>query len=159
MVRRLKATLQAVGLDIDGTITADPDFFAGLTRDLLAVGCQVHIVSSRSPEGLNGTQKELAEYGVQYSRLYLLPPISVAQELAPHVSLDWYQKHQWQKVRYSLEQGITHFADDETKVLSLFKRFAPDIVAVPFENRRILVDLIIPISSRQNPSAMGSMFP
>ena len=118
------------GLDIDGTITADPEFFARLSRKVIAAGGVVHVVSSRSPETQRETLKELKGLDVSFSKLYLLPPISTAQTLCPHKNLDWYQRHQWLKVEYPMTHRITHFVDDDTKVLALFARFAPTVEAI-----------------------------
>lgn len=128
-----------LGLDIDGTITGDPDLFASLSRAVLSEGA-VHIVSSRSPEARAQTVAELAELGIWYSALYLLPPVSAAQTLCPHKGLDWYQRHQWLKVHYALANGLTHFVDDEQKVLTLFARFAPSVVAIDFKDRHQRLD-------------------
>ncbi len=40
-----------LALDIDGTITSDPDFFARLLQVVIWGDGEVHVVSSRSPEG------------------------------------------------------------------------------------------------------------
>jgi hypothetical protein len=131
-----------LGLDIDGTITSDSSFFAGITRKWLKAGRKLHVVSSRSPEARAETLFELKELGIALTTLYLLSNISTAQSLCPHTKLDWYQRHQWLKVDYALTHGITHFVDDESKVLDLFARFAPGVTAVAFDNRRQLLDLI-----------------
>ncbi len=135
--------MMKIGLDIDGTITGDPTLFASICRGVLQEGA-VHIVSSRSPEARGETVAELAELGISYSALHLLPPISAAQSLCPHSGLDWYQRHQWLKVNYALANGLTHFVDDERKVLALFDRFAPSVTAIDFKNRKLLLELIRP---------------
>lgn len=35
--------------------------------------------------------------------------------------------------------GITHFVDDDRKVLALFARFAPSVAAIDFEDRERLL--------------------
>ncbi len=137
-----------IGLDIDGTITGDPSLFALICRDVLREGA-VHIVSSRSPEARAETVGELAELGISYSALHLLPPISAAQALCPHSGLDWYQRHQWLKVDYALANGLTHFVDDDRKVLALFDRFAPSVTAIDFKSRKLLLELIRPADGSQ----------
>jgi hypothetical protein len=127
-----------LGLDIDGTITLDPIFFAKICREVLRGG-EVHIVSSRSQEALKETVKELAELGITYTTVYLLARMSEAQIICPHAELDWYQRHQWLKVDYAIANGLTHFVDDDPKVLSLFNRFAPSIAAIDVNNREILL--------------------
>ena len=128
-----------LGLDIDGTITGDPKFFSRICRDVL-LGGEVHIVSSRSQEALQETIKELAELSITYTTIHLLAPMSEAQIICPHSGLDWYQRHQWLKVDYALANGLTHFVDDDPKVLSLFNRFAPSIAAIDFKRREQLLN-------------------
>ncbi len=124
-----------LGLDIDGTITADPAFFGSRASAVLKAGGEVHIVSSRSPESRLETAAELRDLGINYSALYLLPPISAAQDMCPHANLDWFQRHVWLKVAYALEHDLACFVDDDPKVLALFGRFAPRIEALSFIDR------------------------
>ena len=128
-----------IALDIDGTITADPPFFSTLARTVLDSGGEIHIVSTRSREGYDETVAEIRGYGIPWTALYLLPPISIAQQRCPHRELDWFQKHLWLKVDYALQNGITHFVDDDQKVLNLLIRFAPDILAISAGDRHLLV--------------------
>ncbi|HNO78713.1 MAG TPA: hypothetical protein PKN33_11690 [Phycisphaerae bacterium] len=58
-----------IGLDIDGTITRAPEFFAFLSKVLMAAGHHVAVVTHRMDRRL--TEEELAEYGVQYHELIL----------------------------------------------------------------------------------------
>lgn len=127
-----------IGLDIDGTITADPAFFAGVARQWLKAGRDVHIVSSRSPEARPETLSELKRLGVCFTALYLLPNYTAAQALCPHTELDWYHRHLWLKVDYALTHRITHFVDDDPMVLGLFAWFAPEVTALSFEKRHQL---------------------
>ncbi|MCX7166553.1 MAG: hypothetical protein NTV11_09785 [Rhodocyclales bacterium] len=130
-----------IALDIDGTITADPDFFADLSGSWIAAGRAVHIVSSRSPEARSETIIELKDYGIFFSAVYLLPPLSAAQKLCPHQNLDWFQRHLWLKVNYALTHRITHVVDDDPKVLTLFTRFAPDVAALSFLDRHQIANV------------------
>lgn len=127
-----------LALDIDGTITADPEFFARVCCNVLRGG-KVHVVSSRSPEARRETIAELAELGIEYSALHLTDSISHAQTFCPHKNLDWFQRHQWLKVDYSLANRITHFVDDDPRVLKLFSRYAPAIAAIGFADREVLL--------------------
>lgn len=92
------------------------------------------------------TVDELAKLGIAYSALHLLAPMSSAQALCPHNGLDWYQRHQWLKVAYALANGLTHFVDDDQKVLNLFNRFAPSVMAIDFNDRKLLLNLVRPAS-------------
>jgi hypothetical protein len=136
-----------LALDIDGTITSDPDFFARLAQDVIRGGGEVHVVSSRSPEARRETLSELSQFGIRFSALHLIPTISAAQSLCPHRELDWFQRHLWLKVDYALANGITHFVDDDRKVLALFARFAPSVAAIDFEDRERLLQR--PITSAE----------
>ena len=127
-----------LGLDIDGTITADPVFFRERTSAVIKNGGEVHVVSSRSPEARLETVTELSELGIRYSTLHLLPHISAAQWLCPHRELDWYQKHMWLKVAYALEYRLDCFVDDDPKVLALFDRYARGIKALSFLDRHLV---------------------
>lgn len=124
----------ALGLDIDGVITASPEFFALLSRKWKQEGKRVHIVSSRSdqPDARRATTDELHALGIAYDHLYLLPSIEVAQHRCPFPKLDWYQKYLWQKVDYCLKHGIGHFYDDDAKVVEVFRLIAPEIKVVHY---------------------------
>ena len=135
-----------IGLDIDGTITADPDFFAGIARIWLRAGREVHIVSARSPEARAETVWELNQFGVTFTELYLLPHPSVAWFLCPHGDLDWYQRYLWLKVNYALTHGVTHFVDDDPEVLDLFARFATRMTALSFDNRHELLTSVAAVT-------------
>lgn len=138
-----------LALDIDGTITSDPGFFAGVCRNVLNGG-EVHVVSSRSPEARRETISELSEMGISYTALHLIAPVSAAQTLCPHRELDWFQRHLWLKVDYALTNGITHFVDDDRKVLALFARFAPSVTAVDFLDRTMLLQYSIASGKQDN---------
>lgn len=127
-----------LGLDIDGTINADPVFFGSRASTVIKGGGEVHVVTSRSPEARAETVTELRELGISYSTLHLLPHISAAQWLCPHRELDWYQRHMWLKVAYALEYRLQYFVDDDPKVLALFYRYARGIKALSFLDRHLL---------------------
>ncbi len=131
-------TAHRIGLDIDGTVTADSDFFAGVARQWLKAGREVHIVSTRSLEARAETLLELKQLGVGFTALYLLPHFSAAQTLCPHAELDWFRRHLWLKVDYARTHSVTHFVDDDPMVLGLFARFAPRVAALSFDNRHQL---------------------
>ena len=125
-----------LGLDIDDTITADPPFFIGLAKRCLLAGGEVHVVSSRSPQAFVETKAELHTLALPYTSLFLLPPMSEAQGLCPHPELDWYCRYLWLKVNYALRYRLTHFVDDDERVLALFAKYASDVFAfLPAEAR------------------------
>jgi hypothetical protein len=117
----------ALGLDIDGTITEHPKYFARLARAFRDRGQPVHVVSSRSPIGEADTLKELAELGIPYDFLYLLPDFGKPIPQCPHGELSWYEQYLWQKLAYCQAHDVTAFYDDDPRVLTLFARYAPHI--------------------------------
>lgn len=119
-----------LGFDIDDTITAYPSFFKELAAHCLKAGGEVHVVSSRSPQAFADTEMEMRNLALPYTALHLLPPISTAQGICPHRELDWYQRYIWLKVDYALNHGLTHFVDDDERVLGLFARYAPHVFAL-----------------------------
>lgn len=126
-----------LGLDIDGTITRDPLRFAEIARSCMAAGGQVHIVTSRSEASRSPTLDELRGYRVPFTAIHFLGEMSRAADACPHKSLDWFERYLWQKVAYATQHGLTHFIDDDSKVLSLFARFAPEVVAISAGDDRI----------------------
>jgi len=127
-----------IALDIDDTITVEPPFFAAVSESVWGLGRELHIVSSRSPAARSETLAELRGYGIRFSALHLTPDISAAQTLCPHRELDWYSRWLWLKVDYALKHKITHFVDDDPKVLALLARYAPAITAISFEDRHLI---------------------
>lgn len=125
-----------IGLDMDGTITADPAFFARLARFVRERGQAVHVVTSRSPLGEAETRQELAGLGLAVDFLYPLPDFGKPIPRCPHPALSWYEQYLWQKVEYSLAHGIRSFFDDDPKVLALFVRHAPQIRLNPGWSRQ-----------------------
>ena len=130
--------VESIGIDIDGTITLDPMFFAQLSRGIRERGGYVHVVSSRSREGRSETLIELAEYGISFDELYLLPSIEDAQDLCPHKSLNWFDRHNWLKVEYAQRVQLRHFVDDDDRIIKLFRTYAREIKIIPVVERHVL---------------------
>jgi hypothetical protein len=61
--------------DMDGVITANPDFFKWFTYHLKKRGNsnEVYIVSSRNPQRKKESIKELNNWGISYDELYTMP--------------------------------------------------------------------------------------
>ena len=118
-----------IALDIDGTITKQPEFFAILSRGVWAAGGKVYVVTSRANSaGVRAeTQKELKSYGITFDEFFIIPDAGREQIPCPHGDLDWYQKYLWQKVAVCLEHDVTIVFEDDDKVIDLFKAYAPDI--------------------------------
>lgn len=129
----------AIGIDIDGTITEDPEFFSALTRKFRLGGTVVHVVTARGAECRQDTEEELFELDIEYDYLYLLPPMEVAVARCPHEDIEWFLRHFWLKVEYAQQHQLTHFVDDNERVLQLFNLYAPEIKAIPVTERHSLV--------------------
>lgn len=125
----------AIGIDIDGVITASPEYFSALTGKWRRDGKVIHVVSSRSDQLMARTDtiSELRHFGIVFDHLYLLPSIEVAQQMCPHIGLDWFQKYIWQKVDYCIKYRIGIFYDD-AKVVELFKALAPEIDIIHYKS-------------------------
>lgn len=117
------------GFDIDDTITRKPEYFSALSRQVHENCGKIYIVSSRSdlPEVKEHSIKELQKLNIYFDDIYLLPGYELAKEACPHNKLDWYQKYLWQKVRFCLDHDVQVFFDDDSKVVELFRQYAPKI--------------------------------
>jgi len=62
-------------IDIDGVITANPDFFEWFTFHLLKKlnDNKVYIITSRNPERKEETINELKHWGISYDELKFMP--------------------------------------------------------------------------------------
>ena len=119
-----------IALDIDGTITRLPEFFYILSHAIRTAGGKVYVVTSRSNSSgvRNETLRELKSYRIAFDELFIIPDAGREQIPCPHDELDWYQKYLWQKVSVCLEHNVTAIFEDDEKVVSLFKTYAPDIL-------------------------------
>jgi len=84
-----------IGVDIDDTITAVPEFFKSINSAFIKQGHVIHIITSRTAndEVREITQAELKKLGVVYNFLYILPAASETENICPYKELDWYQKY------------------------------------------------------------------
>lgn len=131
-----------VGIDIDGTITLDPAFFSAFTHDCRQSGIVIHIVSARPPDSRAETEAELLELEILYDELHLLPPIEEAITLCPHSEIEWFHRHFWMKIDYSIRKGLSHFVDDNERVLQLFRTYAPEIIVFQASEYPLLQSLL-----------------
>jgi uncharacterized HAD superfamily protein len=60
-----------VALDIDGTISEHPQFFAVLSVALRAAGHRVIVLTYRDPERADATRAQLAGWGVAFDELVI----------------------------------------------------------------------------------------
>lgn len=117
-----------VGLDVDNTITAYPEFFSLLSRAVKGSGGHVFVVTSRTrtPETIEATKEELNDLGIVYDHLYILHDQKEADRICPF-DLDWYQRFIFQKTVYCKANRVSIYFDDEQKVIDLFRQFLPEV--------------------------------
>ena len=117
-----------VGLDIDGTITAAPDFFRMVSDAVYKTDGRVIVVSARSNTSLSRTETaaELQRLGIRYSKLFLLPE-GGAMLGDPPTELGCLERYLWQKVHICESEGVEVFFDDDDTVVSLFAHYTTGI--------------------------------
>jgi hypothetical protein len=82
-----------IGLDLDFTITTVPEFFAVISKALMDVGHEVHVITFRDASSREETRRELVEMGINFSGLHL-PSDTVSSapdwkaEVAKDIGLD-----------------------------------------------------------------------
>lgn len=119
-----------LGLDIDKTITASPEFFSILSNAVRAAGGKVYIVSSRADilEARVETAKELRGLGIVYDELFhITADRETIEKDCQYMDLDWYQKYILQKINFCKYHKVDVYFDDEEKVIELFGMYAPEI--------------------------------
>ena len=126
---RLTSKRIVLGLDVDDTITAAPEFFALLTKAVRQAGGRVCIVTRRGnlPEVVEATRVELEDYGIEFDEINCIPDKKDEYISCPHEDLDWYEKYLWQKVAICEARNVDVLFDDDPKVVRLFERYAPGI--------------------------------
>jgi uncharacterized HAD superfamily protein len=70
-----------VALDIDGTISEHPAFFAMLSAALRAAGHRVLVLTFRDPAREAATREHLAAWGVVFDELVIAPSLEAKGEL------------------------------------------------------------------------------
>ena len=118
-----------IGLDIDGTITAYPEYFSELSQKIYDDGGSVIVITSRVDIGYNRmlTSDELKGLSIRYDYLHLFQPVDDINDLCPHKELDWYQQYLWQKVHHAINEKLDVYYEDEDRVLELFRGYAPEL--------------------------------
>ena len=72
-----------IGIDLDYTISAWPEWFSVVTRALVRDGHEVHVLTHREPGTETGIRAELAEFGIEYTALHLPEDDLSAREWKP----------------------------------------------------------------------------
>ena len=77
-----------VALDIDGTISEHPEFFAVLSSSLRAAGHQVLVLTYRDPTRSEVAKAQLAAWGVEFDELVIAPSLEAKGELCGILGVD-----------------------------------------------------------------------
>jgi hypothetical protein len=65
-----------IALDIDGTISERPDFFAELSTSFRRAGHRVLVLTYRDPARADATRVQLAAWGVEFDQLVIAPSLN-----------------------------------------------------------------------------------
>lgn len=77
-----------VALDIDGTISECPEFFAVLSAGLHAAGHQVLVLTYRDPDRAEATKAHLTTWGIKFDQLVIAPSLEAKGELCGTLGVD-----------------------------------------------------------------------
>ena len=77
-----------VALDIDGTISEHPEFFAVLSSALRAAGHLVVVLTYRDPARAEATNAQLAGWGIGFDELVIAPSLEAKGELCGALGID-----------------------------------------------------------------------
>ena len=77
-----------IALDIDGTISEHPNFFAVLSSSFRAAGHQVLVLTYRDPERAALTEAELLQWGIEYDELVYSRSLQQKGELCAEHRVD-----------------------------------------------------------------------
>ena len=120
-----------IALDIDGTITARPEFFAKFSREARAQGHRVVLLTSRSREVVEESLEEVRGYGVEFDDYYFLPESSERPDGDFPSELNWFEKQIWQKAEYCRDRGVDVFYEDCSKTIALVEKYSPGTKVIP----------------------------
>src|SRR6185436_2213183 len=82
------ARLMKVALDIDGTISEHPEFFAMLSAALRAAGHHVIVLTFRDPARDADTREHLVAWRVAFDELVIAPSLEAKGELCGALGVD-----------------------------------------------------------------------
>jgi uncharacterized HAD superfamily protein len=77
-----------IALDIDGTISDHPAFFAFLSAALRAAGHQILILTYRDPEKTDATRKQLSDWGILFDELVIAESLTAKGSLCVAYGVD-----------------------------------------------------------------------
>lgn len=112
-----------IGLDIDGTITTHPDFFARLSKEH-----EVVIITSRpeGPKSRADTEQELKELSIEFSFLCMCD-WGAEYEINVPEGLEGPARLNYQKVLACKHRGVAALFDDDPIVKALMAEYLPSV--------------------------------
>ena len=93
-----------IGLDLDDTITAMPEFFSVLSKALTKAGHKIYVITYRNKTDRMDTVQELREFGIEYEKLFCSDWNN--EDMGPY------------KARIAREVGLDLMIDDSPEVLA-----------------------------------------
>lgn len=119
-----------IQIDVDGTITRAPEFFAWLTQALRRDGHTVLVVTSRttSPENVKITAEELRGFGIVYDKLILSPEVAdLDPRRIPH-GLHPAHRIYVSKLIAAQDYGVQVLYDDCSLTNAMVNQYLPDVI-------------------------------
>ena len=111
-----------IALDIDDTISRHPDFFAFLSQSLVQNGHRVLIITFRDESGRDGTEADLADWGIHYDEL-----ICWSMETCDLAEVDAWKARLCREHRVDLffedDPNVLAYVDDTTVCMQPFNRY------------------------------------
>ena len=77
-----------VALDIDGTISEHPEFFAIMSTAIRAAGHRMIILTYRDPDRNEATRAQLAAWKIEFDDLVIAPSLEAKGELCNTLGVD-----------------------------------------------------------------------
>ncbi len=113
-----------IGLDIHGVMDACPELFARLSKDLVAAGWEVHVITG-PPDGPR-IREELARLGITFTHFFSI--VDYHKSIGTQIFTDdkghhFVDDYLWDKTKgdYCLREGISIHIDDSDAYQYHFK--------------------------------------
>ena len=111
-----------LGLDIHGVIDANPIFFSQLTKDLIAAGWEIHIITGSPRKKI---EKDLCSWNIYYTHIFSITDYQESQGTL--IEYDdkgdpWMDSETWDKTKgwYCAKENISLHLDDMLKYKKYF---------------------------------------
>ncbi len=121
-----------IAIDIDGVIDRIPEFLSVITPYLVEKKHEITILTSRSnsPEIIEKSLAEIKEANVHFTNYFFLPEANTRADSDFPTTLNWFERHLWQKAEYCQKNKIDIFFEDDAKTISLVQKHSPQTVCL-----------------------------